>query len=396
MLEQSVARRDVLMGGALVLLSAAAGVMDAADAARKPEAGDAYSPWRQWNDPALRGTPTALVAAAILAANPHDTQPWLFRLGGERIEIFADLSRNLGAMDAFVRELHLGLGCAIQNALLAAGPNGYSARLEAEPGSLSTFTERRAPALAATLHLNKRASSAADPLYDLIPRRHTNRFAYHRDRPVPKGWRDFALDDGVGDGVKLFLFDDGPDRRRFDAAVLDATEAIIADARMIGDSDRWFRASRAEIEAHRDGPTLETAGLSPLKLTLARTFPVSPKTGHAVWFDQTRDTQLASAPLTGLIAVRDRYDRPDAIAAGRVWQRLHLGATARGIALQPLNQPIEMIDRERQRGAGDEWSRRMSDLTGPGWQATFSFRAGIPTIDAPPSPRRALRAVIES
>jgi hypothetical protein len=33
------------------------------------------------------------------------------------------------------------------------------------------------------------------------------------------------------------------------------------------------------------------------------------------------------------------------IAAGRAWQRLHLAATAEGIAAQPLNQPVEMIRR---------------------------------------------------
>ena len=65
--------------------------------------GDAYAPWSLWNDPSVRGTPLVLVAAAVLAANPHDTQPWLFRIGDDAIEVLADLSRNLGAMDAFVR-----------------------------------------------------------------------------------------------------------------------------------------------------------------------------------------------------------------------------------------------------------------------------------------------------
>ena len=58
--------------------------------------------------------------------------------------------------------------------------------------------------------------------------------------------------------------------------------------------------------------------------------------------------------------MRDRYDRLSAIAAGRAWQRLHLDATSRGMALQPLNQPIEMIDRERQTGAGSAWARRIA------------------------------------
>jgi hypothetical protein len=163
---------------------------------------------------------------------------------------------------------------------------------------------------------------------------------------------------------------------------------------MISDSDRWFRASSAEIDAHRDGPTLDAAGLSFLTLMLARLFPVSAETSHKAWMDQTRDVQVASAPAVGLIAVRDRYDRVSAIAAGRVWQRLHLSATALGMAMQPLNQPIEMIDRERQAGLGAAWAARVARLTGDDWQATFSFRAGFASQTAPASPRRRLEDVL--
>ena len=64
---------------------------------------------------AFAATPLALVAAAILAANPHDTQPWLFRIADETIEVLADASRHLGAMDPYLREMHIGLGAAIEN-----------------------------------------------------------------------------------------------------------------------------------------------------------------------------------------------------------------------------------------------------------------------------------------
>jgi hypothetical protein len=385
MFEAIIDRRGLLVGGGAMALTACG-----------PRAGpapkdDAYSPWRLWNDPAIRGTPLALVAAAILAANPHDTQPWRFRLAEDRIDVFADLSRNLGAMDARVRELHLGLGCAIQNALTAAAANGFGATMEAAEGSLTALTERHAPILAARLRLTRQPAAAPDALYRAIPHRHTNRFAYLKARPLPGDWRAFAEGLCARAGARLVLFDDGPERRRFDGAVIEATEAIIADARMIGDSDRWFRASPAEIEAHRDGPTLAAAGLSPLKLALARIFPVSPKASHAAWLEQTREVQLASAPVTGVICVRDRYDRPGALAAGRLWQRLHLDATVRGIALQPLNQPIEMIDRE---GGAGEWRDRIAGLTGADWQVTFSFRAGYPTTGAPASPRRGLGDVV--
>ena len=98
--------------------------------------------------------------------------------------------------------------------------------------------------------------------------------------------------------------------------------------------------------------------------------------------------------MTGLIAVSDRYDRKVTLAAGRVWQRQHLSATARGLAMQPLNQPIEMIDRERQTGQGTAWAKRIAGLTGDDWQATFAFRAGYASRPAPPSPRRRLADVV--
>ncbi len=391
---QSGSRRQTLaLGGAMTIALAACRISPANALAALPE-GDAYAPWRLWDDASLRGAPLALVAAGILAANPHDTQPWLFQIRGETIDVLADLSRNLGAMDAYVREMHLALGCAIENMAVAAGPNGFDAEVEPVAGSLARLAERRAPVVAATVRLKSRAPSRPDDLYRAIALRHTNRYAYAPGRAPPADWLAEARQTAADRGARLFVFEAGEDRRAFDAAVVEATQAIIADKSMIADSDRWFRSSRAEIEAHRDGPTLEAAGLSFFALTYARLFPVSVETSHAAWLTNTRDVQLASAPLTGLIAVKDRYDREATIAAGRVWQRLHLSATARGLALQPLNQPIEMIDRERQTGQGDAWARRIARLTGDDWQATFAFRAGASSKAAPPSPRRRLADVI--
>ena len=166
---RSHSRRQALRLGSALTLVLAGGRLRTANAEGRilPE-GDAYAPWGLWNDPSLRGAPLALVAAAVLAANPHDTQPWLFRISEDAIEVLADLSRNLGAMDAFVREMHLGLGCAIENMLVAAGPNGYDAEVAAVEGSLANFTERRSPLAAASVRLKKRAPSAPDDFYRAI------------------------------------------------------------------------------------------------------------------------------------------------------------------------------------------------------------------------------------
>jgi hypothetical protein len=163
---------------------------------------------------------------------------------------------------------------------------------------------------------------------------------------------------------------------------------------MIADSDRWFRSGSAEIDAHRDGPTLDAAGLSFWPWAFARVFPVSAATSHAAWLAQTRDAQVGAVPCLGLIAARDRYDCPATVAAGRLWQRLHLSATSNGLAMQPINQPIEMIDRERSLGRRGDYEALIDDLIGRDWQATFSFRVGYSARPAPASPRRRLADVV--
>src|ERR1700730_9352439 len=119
---------------------------------------------------------------------------------------------------------------------------------------------------------------------------------------------------------------------------------------MSADSARWFRTGRREIAAHRDGVTLDTAGLSPLMVAAAKLLPdMDAKSADQYWLSITRD-QVRTAPVLGILLVRDRLDMRSAIVAGRAWQRLHLAATAEGLAAQPLNQPIESIDRDAMLG----------------------------------------------
>jgi hypothetical protein len=393
MTDLAISRRGLLWNGAGITLVVSGGLIATTAACSAKASGAAYSPWDLWNDPAARGTPLAMVAAGVLAANPHDSQPWLFHVRDEAIEVFADTSRNLGAMDPFLREMHIGLGCALENMALAAPANGYQVEIEAISGSLADLSDRRGAAHAATVHLTRLAQPAPPALaYGAIARRHTNRYPYGRAKPLPKAWREVMaamVDDD--NNLRLVLFEDGAARAAYDAAVIESTQAIIADAPMIADSDRWIRSTLAQIEKFRSGPTLETAGLSPMTLMMARTLPLPEATKHEAWLSQTRDAQLSTAPLTGFIAVRDRYDRPTALAAGRAWQRLHLAATLAGVAMQPLNQPMEMVDRDRQLGRGSAWEQRLARVIGSAeWQPTFSFRAGMPSRGAPPSPRRAL------
>jgi hypothetical protein len=151
-----------------------------------------------------------------------------------------------------------------------------------------------------------------------------------------------------------------------------------------------------DVHRKRDGLTLDAAALGPFVTAMAKLLPpASAETSHRYWLAATRDVQVPTSPLFGLIAVRDLYDRPQALRAGQRWQRLHLMATARGLAMQPVNQPVEMVDREREQGKAARAADALAALTGDAaWKPTFAFRAGVPTRPAAPSPRRAVEAVV--
>jgi hypothetical protein len=104
---------------------------------------------------------------------------------------------------------------------------------------------------------------------------------------------------------------------------------------------------------------------------------------------------MLSAPLIGIVAVRDRYDAAQSLRAGQIWQRAHLLATARGIAARPCNELVEMVDHERAHNQPATRLAMLNEFTGDAtWQPTFVFYMGYPTRPANASPRRPVESVV--
>ena len=188
--------------------------------------GPAFEPWDDWQSDGEQG-PLSLVRSAILAANPFNTQPWLFRVGPSRINVYADSTRSTGKFDPFFRELRIGLGCAIENLMLAAPAHGYRATLTVAPGTLTSPAARPARELVAQLALDA-GSVQESELYRAIPHRHTNRYPYDPAVPIPAEFV-VALQDLANDQQNLAIrcYTNDADR----AQVVDmCTQAVLQDA----------------------------------------------------------------------------------------------------------------------------------------------------------------------
>jgi nitroreductase len=115
---------------------------------------------------------------AALAPSVHNTQPWRFRLTGNGLELRADRTRQLAALDPTGRQLLISCGCALFNArvaLAAAGSRSDVQRLPdpADPDLLARLTTQPAA-----------PAAGIASLHAAIARRQTNRRRFISD-PVP-------------------------------------------------------------------------------------------------------------------------------------------------------------------------------------------------------------------
>lgn len=347
--------------------------------------GPAYAAWDQWNPPGH--AVLDLVRAAVLAANAHNTQPWLFRLTPDHIDLYADTTRNLGAMDPLRREMHLSLGCALENLMLAGPPNGKTPTLILMP-------DPSQPTHIARVSLDPTPATTS-PLFDAIPSRHTNRAAYDTTHPVAADARDALTALVDVDTTRLVWFTADTDKQAFADLTVRATQAIIADPQQTADDYAWYRTTWNQIQSTKDGVTIDASGQPPLIRTVAKLLGTTREQNNDGWLRATRDTQVPTAAAFGILVVPDPLDPVGRIQTGRFFQRMHLWATTQALAMQPLNQVSERIDRERTAGLAPEFTQAMADALPTGWHPVMAFRIGYPTTDALLSPRRPAEQVVQ-
>jgi hypothetical protein len=161
-----------------------------------------------------RGQLLDAVSSAVLAPSVHNTQPWLFRLTGGGIEVFADWRRRLPTADPTGRALRLSCGAAVLNLRIALARMGFAAGADVGPHADGP--------VATVLVSGRRPPTPVDTaLYDAICRRHSNRFPF-LDTRVEASERAALIRAAEHEGAWLVPITD-PAALEFVAAMVDVT-----------------------------------------------------------------------------------------------------------------------------------------------------------------------------
>jgi len=315
---------------------------------RTPE--KALAPWHHLDSDPPRDVRLDALRYAILAPNPHNRQPWKFRLsGGDSAVLYCDLDRRLPETDPYDRQTLIGFGCFIELARMAAAERGV--RLDISEFPEGEFKDRLDDRPVALLRFVPRAAIAKDPLFAWIPKRRSNKVPFDLSRPVAQ---EILTDlvNGPNFGVKLFTTAEiglVADLRKL------TTEAFVVEAatqRTWLESVRLTRIGKSEIEARPDGISLGGILLDSLAMVglLSREQIAQPGSiAYGSGLDLIK-AAMANTPAYGWI-VTDGNSRREQLATGRAYVRMNLAAARAGLGFHPNSQALqeypEMAEKER-------------------------------------------------
>ncbi len=305
-----------------------------------------------------------LVRHATLAANSHNTQPWLFGKSATGVTIEPDWSRSTPVVDPDFHHLFASLGCAAENLMLAASAAGRGAALAFDGND------------GGRISIDLAGQAARDPLFDAIPDRQSTRSDYD-GKPVSTEDLDALVKAAAIEGCELLII---PEKNRIEQAlelIVAANTIQVEDPAFAAELKSWLRFSAAKAIATGDGLYAACSGNPTMPQWLGNMvfgFVFTPASENDRYARQIRSS-------SGLaVFVTEKDDREHWIKAGRSYQRFALKATALGLRHAFLNQPVEVA---AMRPEFSQW------LGITGGRADLILRYG----HAPPMPKSLRRPV---
>jgi hypothetical protein len=267
-----------------------------------------------------------LLATAARAPSILNTQPWLFTVNTDTIELSADPRRRLRA-DLTGREMVISCGAALFGLRL-----GIRALVYQPVVNLLPYAER--PDVLARVRLGKRVpmTAAERSLLGAVPHRHTHRGGY-LPGPLPSGLLIGLQHDAVAEQASLVLIDRPVAYHQLAGIMARSACVLNADARSRADVMNWVRPAGS---SSRDGVPAPAIADSSVR-----------RTGRLAQRDLELGRGIAGAesdgapPAATAILLTSADTKADWLRAGQALHRVLAHAATRWVFATLYSQPFE-------------------------------------------------------
>lgn len=265
-----------------------------------------------------------LVSQAVKAPSGHNTQPWLFKLLPEAIEIHPNFEKSLPVVDPDNRELFVSLGCATENLCIAASKKGYQTAISVSEKGIITIS------------LVKKEVKP-NPLFEQIPLRQTNRSIY--SGKIPK--KDIEVLQNLPSEVeiKYYFYENGS--TEFDTIskfVFRGNSLQMQNEAFKNELKSWMRYNKKHQDQTQDGLSYAVFGAPNVPRFIAK--PIMAMAINEKSQNKADGKKIASSSHLVLFT-SEGNTLSEWVDLGRVLQRFLLKTTELGIAHAYLNQPNE-------------------------------------------------------
>lgn len=267
-----------------------------------------------------------LLNYGVLAPSTHNTQPWLFTINKNKLQIRPNLLRQLPAADPKGRDLYISLGCCAQNIILAGQHFDMASQV--------SVTKEKPPIIEITFREDNSLNSD-HRLFTYINKRFSYKEPYQKKKVPLQLLTEFKK---LNLGHNTFIDFVTDKKQLFDIAILyeDTALAVVQHKEFRLELWSWMRASSTRSYTGMPGFVL---GLNPVKdvvgRALLRFFPPFGKVTAKKY-----RSLIETSPAVG--AITTAQDKETAwITAGRAYELFALHALSKQLNTTFLAAIIE-------------------------------------------------------
>ncbi len=268
-----------------------------------------------------------MVEQATKAPSGHNTQPWLFRICEDSIEIHPDNRKTLYVVDRTRREMFVSLGCATENLCIAAESIGYASEVHvSEEGIIS-------------IELHSVDNQKKPLLSGQIARRQTNRSIYN-GKQIPEEVIRELLTLEKEEYIGIYCWQkQSIEFNKIRDYVLAGNKIQMSDSRFKNELKSWMRFNKRDEQQTLDGLSYAVFGAPNLPRWLSRLIMGACLTPGMQ--NKSDEKKVNSSSHVVLFTV-ENDSIPEWIQLGRTLEHFLLKTTEAGIATAFINQSCEL------------------------------------------------------